>query len=87
MGGNRKSTRLLALCFFFLARFNKLSVFPNIVVIFISYWLGLPFGDKTHKSVYENILHIRVGVRTRLLLAESEGFEPPEARTSTVFKS
>ena len=71
---------------FLLLRSNELSVFPNIVVVFIRYRLGLPFGNKARKSVYENVLHF-VGVRTRLLLAEGERFEPPEAFTSTVFKT
>ena len=75
-----------ALCFFLLLRSDKLSVFPNIVVVFIRYRFGLPFGDKAHKSVYENVLHF-IGVRTRLLLAEREGFEPPDSCPSTVFKT
>ena len=60
---------------FLLLRSNELSVFPNIVVVFIRYRLGLPLYDKARKPVYENVLHF-VGVRTRLLLAEKAGFEP-----------
>ena len=59
------------------SRSDKLSVFPHVVVVFISQRLGLPLCDKARKPVYENVLHYRVGVRTRLLLAEAEGFEPP----------
>ncbi len=73
-------------CSFLLLRSDKLSVFPNIVVVFISWRFGLPFGDKAHKSVYENVLHF-IGVRTRLLLAEGEGVEPPLAFTNPVFKT
>ena len=72
---------------FLLLRSDELAVFPHVVVVFIRYRLGLPRCDKSRKPVYENVLHFRVGVRTRLLLAESEGFEPPEALTSTVFKT
>ncbi len=56
-------------CSLILLRSDKLSVFPHVVVVFISQRLGLPTCDKAHKPVYENVLHYRVGVRTRLLLA------------------
>ena len=62
--------------FSFCSRSNKLAVFPHVVVVFIGQWLGLPPCDKARKPVYENVLHYRVGVRTRLLLAERAGFEP-----------
>ena len=41
-----KNTRLIALCFFLLLRSDELSVFPNIVVVFIRERFGLPFSDK-----------------------------------------
>ena len=39
-----KSTKLFALCFFLLLRSDKLSVSPNIVVVFIRFGLGCHFA-------------------------------------------
>lgn len=72
--GNREKQRGFR-CSFLLLRSDKLSVFPNIVVVFIRQRFGLPPCDKSRKPVYKNILHF-IGVRTRLLVAEAEGFEP-----------
>ncbi len=84
--GHRKKQRSFR-CSFLLLRSDKLSVCPHVVVVFIRYGFGLPPCDKARKPVYENVLHCRVGVRTRLLLAEAVGFEPtcrlPDNRISS----
>lgn len=60
----------------------------NIVIVRVTFRFFLPHCNNARNSVNEYILHcIFTEVQTRLLLAEGEGFEPPEAFTSTVFKT
>ena len=39
------------------------------------------------KELLENIRHKKTGLNPAVFLAEEEGFEPPEPRSSTVFKT
>lgn len=87
--GYRKRATVFPLLFFTLLQFDKLSVCSvNIVIVRVTFRLPLPYCNNARYSVYEYIFHcILTEVQTRFCLAEGEGFEPPEAFTSTVFKT
>ena len=84
-----KKSNSFPLLFFASLQFGKSAVpSVNIVIVLIASRLSLPFRNNARYTVYKYVLqHIFSGVQTRFLLAESEGFEPPDARTSTVFKT
>ena len=83
-----KKSNSFPLLFFSSLQFSKSAVpSVNIVIVLIASRLSLPFRNNARYTVHKYVLqHILSGVQTRFLLAKSEGFEPPDARTSTVFK-
>ena len=88
LGGKRKRVTGVPLLFFALLHFCKPAVCSvNIVVVRIAFRFGLPSCNNARYPVNENVLHFITEVQARLLLAEGEGFEPPDACTSTVFKT
>ena len=84
-----KKSNSFPLLFFSSLQFNKSAVpSVNIVIVLIASRLSLPFCNNARYTVHKYVLqHILSDVQTRFLLAESEGFEPPDAHTSTVFKT
>ena len=88
MGGKRKRVTGFPLLFFSLLQSCKSAVCSvNAVIVRVTFRLGLPSYNNARYPVNENVLHFITEVQARLLLAEGEGFEPPEACTSTVFKT
>ena len=70
--------RLFCIVAVFISFLRQVEVRPLGNINFgIDYDTGNPFNTKTTEP----------RVQTRLCLAEGEGFEPPEAFTSTVFKT
>ena len=84
-----KEQRVFPLLFFALLPFDKFAACSvNIIIVCVLLRLGLPSGNNARDTIQENVLQITFRlVQTRLLLAQREGFEPPDSCPSTVFKT